>query len=167
MSPDALAIIGILFFLLAIVILVAGLMAFVSGSSRRARREEYTPPPPPQPPRPFDSGAGQGGIRFGPVQDLHQPQVDEMEADVYGGGNIVWGREGLEPARAAEAAWSQPYRGGAPEQEKCPVCRHHFADTGANPIIRCASCRTLVHQECMQLTNDCPMCHGTRFVAYS
>lgn len=166
MSSDAYAIIGILFFILAIVILVAGLMAFVSGASRRARREEYTPPPPPPPPPPFDHDTGRGGIRWGTVQRLDQPATDEVQADVYSGGNIVWGQEGLEPARAAEAAWSYP-QSSTPAEGNCPVCRQNFADTMAKPVIRCLSCQNLVHQECMQLTNDCPMCHGTRFVVYS
>lgn len=177
MSSDALVILGIIFFVLAIVVFAAGLLAFTSGASRRARREEYIPPPPPGPspslPREERSsdalGPSRGQIRWGSVEFLGRPEIDEVDVDVYRGGGIVWGEEGLQPT-GTEVAARRPHKpaGGAPEQEKCPICRHLFIETGELAVVRCATptCRTLIHQECLQVTVTCPICHGTRFVPY-
>lgn len=177
MSSDALVILGIILFALAIVVFAAGLLAFTSGASRRARREEYIPPPPPGPspslPREEWSsdalGPSGGQIRWGSVEFMGRPEVDEVDVDVSRGGGIVWGEEGLQPT-GTEVAARRPHKpaGSAPEQEKCPICRHLFIETGELAVVRCArpTCRTLIHQECLQVTVDCPICHGNRFVAY-
>ena len=139
---------ALLLLALALLVFAFALVYNVGENARNKRREqnEYHPPTPP-------ASSALPAASSSPTP------------------RIRWGQEGWEPrdpAPRGPAPARPPIRlaTATTTQEKCPTCRRRFIDTPAEAVVRCATCGTHVHQECLRsLSGQCPTCHGTQFVA--